>query len=313
MSKWLGIQLRHLAALRAVVEERSFNQAASKLGYTQPAVSQQIRALERIVGQRLLNRQVGSNRVTLTPAGERLLSYAGQILEELLAAEADLSSFAEGGGDRLAVGMYESIGVKVVPIVLPPFRLSWPGVRVEITEGWNDEELLGQLQSGALDLTFATSPLDPNLFRFVEIMRDPIVTVVPAGSPLAAKQSIEPGDLKGVPLIGYRKCKSADLVTQYLRRHGVRPRFAHYADENALIQALVRAEAGTALLPRLAVDADDEGVHVLSLGPPAIFRSIVLAWSSGREPSLAALAFVERVRQACPQAALEPADFIAAN
>ena len=152
MSKWLGIQLRHLAALQAVVEESSFNQAASKLGYTQPAVSQQIRALERIVGQRLLNRQVGSNKVTLTPAGERLLSYAGHILEELLEAEADLSSFAAGGsGDRLAVGVYESIGVKVLPAVLPSFRLTWPGVRVEIVEGWSDDELLGSLESGALD------------------------------------------------------------------------------------------------------------------------------------------------------------------
>jgi DNA-binding transcriptional LysR family regulator len=313
MSKWLGIQLRHLAALQAVVEESSFNQAASRLGYTQPAVSQQIRALERIVGQRLLNRQVGSNKVTLTPAGERLLGYAGHILEELLEAEADLSSFGDGGGDRLAVGVYESIGVKVLPAVLPSFRLSWPAVRVEIVEGWSDEELLGKLQSGALDLAFATSPLDPSLFCFVEIMRDPIVAVVPAGSPLAARHSVRPADLKGVPLIGYRKCKCADLVVQHLRRHGVRPRFAHFADENALIQALVRAEAGAALLPRIAVDAEDDGVRVLELGPPAIFRSIVIAWCSGREPSLAMLAFVEGVRRACARLALEPAGVMASS
>lgn len=304
----MGIQLRHLAALRAVLAEGSFNQAASKLGYTQSAVSQQISALERIIGHRLLNRQVGSNKVTLTPAGERFLAYANELLDGLLAAEADLASL-EAGAERLAIGVYESVGVRIMPDVLPGFSASWPGVNVQLVEGWTDEELLGQLRLGALDLAFATTPIDPNTFAWVDLMSDPIVLVVPAGSELAAKRFVRPVDLKGSPLIGYRKCKSSDLVSDYLRRHGLRPRFVHVADENLLIQALVRAGGGAALLPKLAVDTRDEGIRTLELAPPGIARTIALAWLQNREQSLAAISFIETVKKFCArQVGADPGD-----
>src|SRR5205809_289204 len=73
--RWLGIELRHLAALEAVAEEASFNRGASRLGYTQSAISQQIAALERAVGQRLIERPGGPSRVALTPAGHLLLRH----------------------------------------------------------------------------------------------------------------------------------------------------------------------------------------------------------------------------------------------
>ena len=72
-SAWQGIEVRHLAALLALAEESSFNRAARRLGYSQPAVSQQLAALERIVGRRLVNRPRSSQPLTLTEAGERLL------------------------------------------------------------------------------------------------------------------------------------------------------------------------------------------------------------------------------------------------
>src|SRR5207248_2502657 len=77
---WLGLELRHLIALKAIAEQGTFSRAASSLGYTQSAVSQQIATLERIVGQRLIDRPGGPRPVSLTEAGELLLRHADALV-----------------------------------------------------------------------------------------------------------------------------------------------------------------------------------------------------------------------------------------
>src|SRR3712207_7437198 len=87
--RWFGVELRHLAALQAIAEEGSFGRAAQRLGYTQSAVSQQIATLERIVGERLLERPGGPRPVSLTEAGRRVLPHAQAIVARLDAGQAD--------------------------------------------------------------------------------------------------------------------------------------------------------------------------------------------------------------------------------
>src|SRR5437763_8076997 len=94
--RWLGVELRHLAALEAVAAEGSFGRAAERLGYTQSAVSQQIATLERIVGERLIERPGGPRPVSLTEAGELLLGHAESIVARLQAAQADLHALQTG-------------------------------------------------------------------------------------------------------------------------------------------------------------------------------------------------------------------------
>ena len=91
---WLGLEVRHLAALEAVGKEGSFSRAARRLGYTQSAISQQIATLERIVGERLVERPGGPRRVSLTEAGELLLRHAEGITPRLAAAHADLRALS---------------------------------------------------------------------------------------------------------------------------------------------------------------------------------------------------------------------------
>src|SRR5476651_542876 len=93
---WLGVELRHLAALEAVATEGSFGRAAQKLGYTQSAISQQIQTLERLVGEQLVERPGGPRAVSLTEAGRVLLRHAASILARLQAAQADLAALSDG-------------------------------------------------------------------------------------------------------------------------------------------------------------------------------------------------------------------------
>src|SRR4030088_324722 len=101
--RWLGVELRHLAALQALALEGSFGRAAIRLGYTQSAVSQQIAALERAVGERLVERPGGPKPVTLTEAGRLLVGHADAIVARLSAAQADMAALHEGAAGTLRV------------------------------------------------------------------------------------------------------------------------------------------------------------------------------------------------------------------
>src|SRR5881398_4231319 len=139
---WLGAELRHFLALEAVAREGSFGKAARKLGYTQSAVSQQIAALERIVGQRLIERPGGPKPVSLTEAGRLLLTHADAIAARVAAAQADLNALGEGEAGTLRVGVFQSVGQRILPELMRRFSTSWPKVDVSLTESADDTELL---------------------------------------------------------------------------------------------------------------------------------------------------------------------------
>ena len=191
---WLRIELRHLAALRAVAEEGAFGAAATKLGYTQSAVSQQIATLERAVGERLIDRPGGPRRVSLTEAGEVLLGHAERVVAGMEAAWADLQALAAGDAGTLRVGTYQSVGARILPELMRRFVALRPGVEVHLTESTSDQELLDLVERGEADLSFTVLPLADGPFEAVELMRDPYVVIVGADSDLAdARRPAHPG------------------------------------------------------------------------------------------------------------------------
>src|ERR671930_594491 len=208
--RWLGIELRHLMALEAVAREGSFGRAAKSLGYTQSAVSQQIAALERIVGARLVDRPGGPRPVSLTEAGELLLRHAEAIVARLAAAQADLGALAEGEGGVLRVGIYQSVGQRILPELMRRYGAAWPRVEIALTESASDAELLARVERGELDMTFADLPLVEGPFEAVELLRDPYVLIVPAGSPLADRAT---------PPTPHSRCVPSSSRSRSLRRY----------------------------------------------------------------------------------------------
>lgn len=296
---WLGVEFRHLAALEAVAEEGSFGRAAERLGYTQSAVSQQIAALERVVGQRLIERPGGPRRVSTTEAGELLLRHAAGIVARLHAAQADLASFAAGAAGTLHVGTYQSVGARVLPQLMREFHEAWPRVEIQLTESADDGGLLELIERGELDLSFVMLPVETGPFETVELMRDPHVLVVPADSALARRR--RPPSLREVaeqPLIGFRQCRSLHQVETRFRDAGLEPRVVFRSDDNGTIQGLVAAGVGAALVPLLSVQPEDERIAVLPLTdvPP---RRIAVAWHRDRYRSPAMRAFVEQALSVC--------------
>jgi molybdate transport repressor ModE-like protein len=297
--RWLGVELRHLAALEAVSREGSFGRAATALGYTQSAVSQQIATLERIVGEKLIERPGGPKPVSLTEAGRLLLRHAEAIVARIAAAQADLTALHDGEAGTLRVGIYQSIGQRILPELMRRYAAAWPLVEVTLTESASDEELLQLVERGELDLTFADLPLIEGPFEFVELLRDPWLLVVPADSPLADRAAPPPlREIAELDLIGFRQCRSMTQIEAALRRP---IDFVFRSDHNGTVQGLVGAGVGAALLPSLAVDPNDEATRQIELGANVPPRLIAVAWHRDRYRSPAANAFTELATDVCAE------------
>ncbi|MGI8824102.1 MAG: LysR family transcriptional regulator [Chloroflexota bacterium] len=297
---WLGVEVRHFAALQAIAGEGSFRRAAMCLGYTQSAVSQQIATLERIVGERLIERPGGPRPISLTEAGELLLRHAEVILARIHAAQADLTALATGVGGSLRVGTYQSVGSSILPILMREFTAAWPQLEIRLTESGNDDDLLPGVERGELDLTFAIFPLPAGPFEGVELLRDPYVLLVPAGSPLAVRGGRATlNDIARLPLIGFRQCRSMSRVETHLIARGMEPRIIFRSDDNGTVQGLVAAGMGVALVPRLTVEPADKRIAVVDLEDDMPPRRIAIVWHRDRYRSAAARAFVEAAQNVC--------------
>ena len=296
--QWLGVELRHFAALDAVAREGSFGRAAERLGYTQSAVSQQIATLEKIVGEKLVERPGGPRAVSLTDAGTLLLRHAEAIVARLDAARADIAALHAGETGALRVGTYQSIGAHVLPTVMRRFRTDWPGIELGLSEPATDPELFAAIESGGLDLAFCSAPLADGPFEGLELMSDPYVLLVPGDSSLASRTSASLDDLGEHVLIGANTCASGMVVEADLRDRGYDVDYSFRSDDNGTVQGLVAAGFGVALVPLLAVAApSDERVRVLRLVPKVPRRSIAVIWHRDRHRSPAARAFVEIARE----------------
>jgi DNA-binding transcriptional LysR family regulator len=308
--RWLGIEVRHLAALQAVAVERSFGRAAQRLGYTQSAVSQQVATLERLVGERLVERPGGPRPVSLTEAGRLLLRHSEAIVARLEAARADLEALSAGAAGALRVGTYQSVGRRILPRLMRRFREEWPQVEIRLTESGDDAELVGLVERGELDVTFTIYPLVEGPFEVAELMRDPYVLVVPAGSTLAGRA--EPPSLReltGLELIGFRQCRSLHEVEGFFAAKGLALETVFRSDDIGTVQGLVAEGVGCALMPRLTVDERDERTVLIDVDPRIPPRRIGIAWHRDRYRTPASRAFVEAARELCAgfEAELAPA------
>lgn len=290
----LGVEVRHLAALEAIVATGSFAAAGRLLGYSQPAISQQIATLERAAGMALLERPGGRRPVTATDAGERLLRHARRATDAMRAAESDLRALAEGEAGTLRVGTFQSIGVRILPRVMRLYVNRRPGIQVRLAES-NVNDLFPRLTGGELELAFVSGPTDATVAERLEVLVDPYVVLAPSQSELARSgRPVGTRELSRLPLVAYSKPE--DGGEAYLRAKGLEPEVVFRSDESGIVQGLVGAGIGYALVPLLTVDRGDPDITVLSVqGVPP--REIALAWHADRTLSPAATAFVEVVAE----------------
>ena len=296
---WLGVEVRHLAALDAIARERSFSGAARTLGYTQSAVSQQVALLERIVGERLVERSGGPRPVSLTPAGELLVRHGRRVVDQLAAARADLAAWSAGSAGELRIGTYHSVGAKILPRVVGGLAAALPDVHVALVEAPDEGQLLGLVERGELDLTFMLFPLTAGPFVAVQLLRDPFLLLVAEDSPLGAGGA-QPtlAEVARLPLIAYDRVRDVTRPETHLRGTA---RVVFRSNDDETIHGLVAAGMGAALLPQLSVDRAYPGVRALEIDVGLPPRVIGLAWHRDRDLLPAAREFVATTERVCAE------------
>lgn len=294
--RWGGVELRHLIALEQIAGLGSVAAAARALGYSQPAVSQQLSTLEALVGAKLVNRRAGVRQVDLTDAGARVLRHGAAILAQAHAADADLRALERGEAGPVRLGAGPSIGARIVPVLMRLAAASAPDVRIQLTEESWEDRLLDHLESGQLDLVFGFAPLREGPFACVELMRDDYVVLVAADSPLArAGRPLHPRQLERQPLI---VCAQSSTVEQFCLAHGLEAQIRHRIENNQTLIGLAAAGLGAAVLPRLAVDPSRADVVEIQLQTPPS-RTVLLAWHRDRELARRTELLIELAQVAC--------------
>jgi DNA-binding transcriptional LysR family regulator len=269
------LELRHLHALRAVAETGSFGRAAEHLGYTQSAISQQVAALEQAIGQKVFDRPGGPRPVVLTPAGELLLERAGEILDRVAIALADVSQIANGERGTIRMGTFQSASVHLVPPIMRRLHDLRPLVTLEPHEVDDDDELVARVRSGELDMAFLVCGDEgpPADLGAVPLFRDPYVVMVPPDEP---EGPFPTADLQRRPVIGSLDSICERIVAEGLAAQAVAPDYRFHTSDNAAVHAMVRNGMGVAVMPRLAVDFSDTTVATRPMDPPVRPRTVLL-------------------------------------
>jgi DNA-binding transcriptional LysR family regulator len=287
------LDVRRLHMLRELAERGTIAATAQALGYTPPAISQHLAALERQVGVSLLERQ--GRRVALTPAARLLVGRTERVLAELEAAEADLA--AEGGEVRGTVRLaaFPTVAATLVPRAMAIFAARHPLAEVTLAE-LEPEDALPALKLGDADVAvvheYDFSPRRSEAsVELMPLLEDDIHVAVPAGHP-AAGEVIALEALAGERwLAGYLDTACHRVVITACRAAGFEPHVVARSNDFRVVLALVAAGQGVALVPGLAVDGTPGGVCLARPAGDPLRRRVQAAVRSGssRHPSVAAL------------------------
>ncbi|SCL40024.1 DNA-binding transcriptional regulator, LysR family [Micromonospora rhizosphaerae] len=245
---------RHIRTFHEVVRARSYSKAAQALGYTQPAITQQMKALERAVGTPLCTR-VG-RRLRLTEAGETLARHTENILGSMSVAREQMAAIARLHTGRVRVCAFPSANATLVPEAMALLAVEHPGIRVELLEDEPPDSLRRVVQ-GESDLTLAfTYPgmreEVPEDLVEVPLLEDELTVLLPGGHPLAERHEVELADLAEERWIaGCLRCRTNFL--HECAQLGFTPDIVFTTDDNLAVQSLVAQGLGVAMMPGLAL------------------------------------------------------------
>jgi molybdate transport repressor ModE-like protein len=271
------LDVKRLRILREVAEQGSFSAAAESLHLTQSAVSQQIAALEKETGMRLLDRNHGS--VRLTDPGAALVSHAEAVIARLGEAERELADIAGLRGGRLRMITFPTAGATLVAAAAPAFSKKYPEVELQLGEA-EPETSIPQLKAGEYDIAlaydFTSVPFinDRDIERKL-LLEERMQVALPLDHPLADRKSVRLEQLaEETWSCGVSPSSCRQNVIQWCRLAGFEPRIGFETDDYQVMQSLVAAGMTVTLLPELLLTGRQPGLRVLDITPkPPVRRT----------------------------------------
>jgi molybdate transport repressor ModE-like protein len=274
-----------------VAREGSFRAAARSLSCSQSAVSQRIGQLERMVGDRLVDRQAGGGEVTVTDAGRLLLGHVDPILSVYRAARADVATLAEGRGQRLRVGVADHLVADALPVLAGRRN----DVEVDIADGVPGAQLVAALRAGRLDVVVGDPPPRSAALWIARAGPEPYVLVAPASWAIVRPDEQPTEELfEELPLLRWDAGPQADRLDADLRARGIEPHYVAGATPVTL-PWLVAAGAGAALVPQATAATWDAKLRTTRVDGVLAPREVAVSWHRDRRLSVRAEALAEAI------------------
>ncbi|MDO9412116.1 MAG: hydrogen peroxide-inducible genes activator [Pseudolabrys sp.] len=287
------ITLRQLRYLTSLARHRHFGRAAQDCAVSQPALSMQIRELEREIGAELVERRPGD--ITLTDTGLDVARRA----EQILASTRDLVDFARHRdvlSGPLKLGIIPTLAPYILPRVLPLLQTQYPLLRLEVRETLT-KQLLDELSGGDLDCVMLALPAEGADVETLPLFNDAFLLAVPADDvlPAHAKVGMADVDQRRLILLEEGHCLRDQALAFCATKRRDQPAGLGATSLTTVMQ-MVANGYGVTLVPEVAIDAElrDERVKLLRFAAPEPGRSVGLAWrrTSPRGGDFAALGAV---------------------
>lgn len=280
MRRLRDLELRHLVAFDAVAREGTFAKAATHLGYTQSAVSQQIASLERHVGTAMFDRPGGPRPVELTPAGELMLTHAREIIARVDVAGDSVERFLAGEDNHLTIGTFQSVSNVLLPQVVVRLKAEMPDLDISVFEAESDHGAPDRVESGELDISFYVQ--SPVSLQSIVLLDDPFLLITKAGE--LPPGPVPTARLRGKAMIAYQPSPCQTEIETKLSALGadIHTRTVFRTNDNGAVCSMVRSGMGWAVIPSLALDSHERGLDVHPLDPAPASRQILLGWRRGR-------------------------------
>ncbi|MBM2884798.1 LysR family transcriptional regulator [Chromobacterium phragmitis] len=289
------LELRHLKSLMALAESGSVSQAAQRLYLTQSALSHQLKQLEAAYGLTLFERKTQPLR--FTPAGERLLLLARELLAKVAAAERDLARIRQGEAGEVRVAVECHTCFDWLMPAMDQFRQHWPAVELDIVSGFHADPV-GLLLSDRADLAIVSEAEPQTGIAHLPLFSNEMVGIAAREHPLAAKAVWQAEDFVGETLIHYPVAdEMLDLLRKVLAPAGVNPARRTAELTIAIIQ-LVASRRGVAALPYWAVQPYLERGYVVArrVGEHGLYSQLYAALREADAERAYMQDFVQTVR-----------------
>lgn len=269
------LNLDHLQTLTKVVQLGSFSAAARVLNLTQPAISLQIRELERRFGLRLVERM--GRRAYASPAGRDLIERAGRIAREVEEAAAAMRRHREGRLGRVRVSANDIFCSYLLPRAIQAFRRRQPEAEVLVSIA-STSNAIGQVLDNHIDLSVVTMPVADRLLAVTPLLGEPLVAILPPGESRAPAR-IGAAELARHKLIlDLPTAKYARLVRGWFEANGVEPKPIMETSAFESTKQLVAAGLAASILPRVTTEtAPAPGLVIRPLKPALTWELAIIA------------------------------------
>lgn len=277
------------AAFNKIIETGSFTKAGEELGYTQSAVSQMVRSLEKELSTTLILRS--RKGIDLTPDGRELLPYINTVCNahrELLEKQKEMQGLQKG---IVRIGTFSSVSCNWLPGLMKDFKARYPSVYFELHQG-EYTSIAQWIKEGTVDFGFINPAAEgaANL-QTVPLAQDEMLAVLPQSHPLVSIDRVTIDDLASEPYILLDEGQLSEPL-EFFRQNGLQPNIQYRVFDDYTIMSMIEKGLGIAILPKLVLTRFHYDIVTKEISPP-IIRTIGLAYKDKKAMPAASRHFMD--------------------